>query len=325
MEAHDFSEAESLFLAEFRNGSDIKWLSDKQYYKVQTYSRYFGSLTKKFDFLQKNGYVCKMSPMQIVDYNLKLTDLKNECKIRGLKVSGKKIDLAARILESDPNFVNKCEKKDGLWICTPDGEKIVTAYYEEVQKKELFLRNKVFALLHAGRIKESITAVETYRNNLIFSDWLSMDLSGAITSSKLSLAREYDRIKIVLSETPKHLRNISPQYLEKARLLTSFDMLRGTNNIRKYLNTPTNIEGVSVGSVMWTLMLYASGKVNIADMKKHGFVKSVQIQPLHPEENLCAECKKIAGKTYTLDKVPVLPNEKCLNPSPCRLDYRADI
>ena len=71
-------------------------------------------------------------------------------------------------------------------------------------------------------------------------------------------------------------------------------------------------------------MIYASGKLELEEMKNHRFIKGVQIESLIKDAVLCPECQKLTGKVYDLRKAPVIPNEKCKNSAPCPLCYIAD-
>ena len=125
------NEAEGRFLGEFNVGSDILWLDDKDFYKTKIYTKKLGNLKKHFNSLVKKGYVERMNSAQIVELEFKLTELKEECKKRGLKTSGKKIVLAQQLVDYDPDFVKLCNAKSEMWICTEEGRKIVKSYYDQ--------------------------------------------------------------------------------------------------------------------------------------------------------------------------------------------------
>ncbi len=300
------TDAKKLFLAEFRNGTDIKWLDDKNYYKSQIYSSHFGDIKRQFETLRKNGLVEKMSPAQIVSHNLKLTELKDECKKRGLKVSGKKDDLVARLLEADPNFIDRCKNKNGLWICSSTGLEIVNAYYSEEKQREEYLKEKVFSLIRSREYKTAALEVEIYRNRKVFTDWMG--------AGHLSLAGEADKIKTICENIPNGLNRLDEFSLEKARLLVSYDMLRGTNEIRKFQSEPTNVPELSIGTAMTILMNYACFREDLKEWKKSKVVTGVQIIG----DGLCPECQKICGIYTWKDQIPEIPNPKCQNSDPCR-------
>lgn len=315
------SDALKLFLAEFRNGSSSKWLKDKDYYKTKIYSHYLGNLNQTLQNLIKDGLLRRMTPEEIIAEDYKITELKEECKKRGLKVSGKKADLVARLLEADSDLLKSYEKRDDLWICTALGVVMVEDFYKQQEQMEKDLRTLVFAFFDNKRFKDAANAVEQIRSRRIFPDWFT-------TSDKIepeiSLDHEEKEVEIIWNETPKVLRKIKSSFVDKARYWISYDILRGTNHIREFEKEPTDIEGVSIGQVMQALMIYASGKMQLSEWQKIRIFKGVRIEGLPSETVLCPECQKLTGKIYDFKKAPVIPNEKCRNASPCPLCYVAD-
>lgn len=313
------NEAEGRFLGEFNVGSDIQWFDDKEFYKTKIYTKELGNLKKHFNSLVKKGYVERMNSAQIVELEFKLTELKEECKKRGLKTSGKKEVLAKQLVAYDPDFVRLCNVSE-MWICTEEGRKIVTSYYDQKQQCEDALREFVFQCVKEKELAKAASAVEAYRNQQLFSDWF--DTSGERHS--LSLTQETEVAKTVISETPYALRNLSPEYLDKARALVVYDLFRGTNCIRKFEGESTNVEGLSLGKAMHVFEIYANGKKDLKNYKKIASIKGVKIMTFPKGGDVCPECQKLAGKVYSINqKIPVIPNEKCVNTAPCPLSYLA--
>ena len=313
-------DALKLFLAEFRNGSSVTWISDKEYYKTKIYSFYLGDLKKIISSLTKDGLLRLMTPEEIFSKDNKITDLKEECKKRGLKVSGKKDELVARIMEADPDLRKNLEKQNDQLICTTTGQIAVNEFYERMKQQEKDLQTLVFALFEEKRYKDAANAVEQIRNRRVFPDWWMDDFT-----SQLSLDVEEKEVEMIWKETPKALSGLKKAFLDKARFWISWDMLWGTNHIREFEKEPTNVDGLSIGQVMQALMIYATGKRQLADLQKTRVFKGVRIVGLAKDTVLCPECQKLTNKVYDLKKAPVIPNEKCQNPAPCPLSYIADM
>ena len=122
------------------------------------------------------------------------------------------------------------------------------------------------------------------------------------------------------------MKTLSVEYLDKARALAVYDRFRGTNCIRKYEEEPTNVEGLSLGKAVQVFAAYASAKVYLKEIRGVCIYGGVKIMPISKDLEVCPECQKLVGKTYSFNKnIPVIPNEKCINPAPapCSLTYFA--
>ena len=314
------NEAEGRFLGEFNVGSDILWFDDKDFYKTKIYTKELGNLKKHFNSLVKKSYVERMNSAQIVELEFKLTELKEECKKRGLKTSGKKIVLAQQLVDYDPDFVKLCNAKSEMWICTEEGRKIVKSYYDQKKQCEVELQEFVFRCVKEKELPKAASAVEAYRNQQLFSDWF--DISDE--RNPLRLNRELEESEIICSEIPFALKKLSAEYLDKARALAVYDRFRGTNCIRKYGEEPTNVEGLSLGKAVQVFAAYASAKVYLKEIRGGCIYGGVKIMPISKDLEVCPECQKLVGKIYSFNKnIPVIPNEKCINPAPCTLTYFA--
>jgi hypothetical protein len=109
--------------------------------------------------------------------------------------------------------------------------------------------------------------------------------------------------------------------LEEAKTLISYDMLRGSNEIRKNEKRPTNVDGLSIGKAMQILMFYSTEKKQLLYHRSLKFIKNVSIEYPGEMDNLCPACKKIIGKVYPINNVPAIPYEGCQNVAPCLLSY----
>ncbi|MBR6089995.1 MAG: SAP domain-containing protein [Anaerolineaceae bacterium] len=196
-------DALKLFLGEFRGGSSTNWFDNKDYYKTKIYNYYLGNLKKTLDALSKDRMVRRMYPDEILDMDYRVPELKEECKIRGLKVSGKKADLIDRLLEADQDLRKACEKRDDLWICTAIGLVILEEFYRKMEQQEKDLQTQVFSLLEEKRYKDAAKAVEQIRNSLVFPDWMPNDFT-----SQISLDHEEKEVEIIWNDIPKALNKL---------------------------------------------------------------------------------------------------------------------
>ena len=219
----------------------------------------------------------------------------------------------ARLFAADPRIFNQCKEKNDLWICTDAGMNIVTSYYDYEEKREIALRNNVMMLIRSGNYRRAIAEVETFRNQKIFPDWMG--------PRPLSLSSMFDVIQIIWTDTPKCLYGLSKEYLEEAKTLISYDMLRGSNEIRKNENTKTNVDGLSIGKAMQILMFYSTEKKQLLYHRSLKFIKNVSIDYPGDMDNLCPACRKMVGKVYPINNVPTIPYEGCQNIDPCFLTY----
>jgi hypothetical protein len=94
-------------------------------------------------------------------------------------------------------------------------------------------------------------------------------------------------------------------------------ILWGVNSAKKWLPTDLSLNlPFDNDTAARMVSFHALHNSHIAEYKKNrDVIKAVEILA---SPDSCDECKKFAGKRYSLDNVPELPHEKCTHKHGCR-------
>lgn len=170
--------------------------------------------------------------------------------------------------------------------------------------KEAENERKCRELIDKGQFYQAARIMEEYRTPL--HDYMG--------KGPLNLDHDLEAIYKMYEKFPEQLRNLSAEYYVPARKELAYEFLRGNNTIRKYMNKPTNIPGMTVGIAMIIMLNRACQLRDIDRYKNSGVCIGVEIIAAG---DMCPECKKICGKYSWNDDIPALPNPKCKKSSPC--------
>jgi hypothetical protein len=247
-----------------------------------------------------------------LEYKYKVGELQAMLKQRRLPVSGRKQDLISRLVEADPEGMKKAVAGLSVLQCSDRGQEIASQYLISEKERREEAEQEVLAMLQKGKFREASLLVSSYEATQVFSRGMDIDWKNYDPSRDVSV------LGIIFGSRPKGLARLDQGKLGPLRVVAGMNHLWGVYDAKACL--PACFEtGLSMdsGTVARMLLFYAYHQVNMAEYRKNGLVKSVQILTCN-DYTVCDACRALAGKTYKLSDVPELPYEKCTSVMGCR-------
>ena len=249
-----------------------------------------------------------------LEWKYKVPDLKKMLKDRNLPVSGNKKDLISRLIEADPNGMEKNVSGLNVLLCSEQGCQIADEYLAIEKEKRLNVEQHVLDALQNRKFKEACLLVSSFETEQVFPSGLNVDWRNPDT------AREIAILKMIFDSNPKILKNLNNKWLEHLRFAAGVMHLLGSDVAKSVI--PPNLEtGLVLDGITAARMIkfHALYRVNLAQYREWGN-KSVEISIAGPSS--CEACKKIADKKFKIDKVIELPYEQCTCEMGCRCVIR---
>ena len=99
---------------------------------------------KALNWFIDNGFIKPAGISGKLDYKLKLPELKDLLKARGLKVTGKKDILIERLIEADASGVEELVRGLEIFECSEKGEAVSASYLDKEKEKKSAVEQQVF-------------------------------------------------------------------------------------------------------------------------------------------------------------------------------------
>ncbi len=240
-----------------------------------------------------------------------LSELKDLSKQYSLPVSGKKVDLIKRLLAKDPVTMKKSLVGQTILQCLPKGKEMAEEYLKDQDEKRSHVEAQVLDYIKRGQYRNACLVMGAFEAEQVFPRGLGTNWENYNPN------RDVELIDRIFDNTPKILSGVTDDDLNILRVGASMTILWGVNSAKKWL--PTNLRlnlPFDNDTAARMVSKHALFKSHIADYKNNrDVVKAVEILP---SPDSCDECKKFAGKRYSLNNVPELPHEKCTHKLGCR-------
>lgn len=258
---------------------------------------------------EKEGVLVRGSLPDCLDASFTLTELKDFLRARQLKVSGKKEDLIARLVDADPDGMKKAVGNEPVFVCSPAGLALATEIKHQIDQLRNDAEQQTIVALVAGNYYHAGKTVAAFEARQVFPRGLGI---------------QWDRhdpnvdkvpLQIIMTATPLILKNLPPDQIQGLRIPAAMMYLWGTSSARKWF-----AEGFIVDSHMdrdaaaRMLVFYARHKVQLAQYKKFG----QRIVCVFSANDCCTKCRPFHNKVFPIDKLPEFPYEHCTDPMGCR-------
>lgn len=175
------AKAKDALLARFKNGQVILDLAEYWDQKLGA-----NRLDIMNEFLQK-GLIMPMPNGAKLESVFSLIELKAMCQEYGLKISGKKIELAERLFSANQKTMEELVSEIKLMCLTKAGSDLVNKYYEKQTAEYSQFKTQILEHLNDGNLTDAIRVSHLYKSNMLwpngFDEGFDMDfLSGALSS-----------------------------------------------------------------------------------------------------------------------------------------------
>lgn len=305
------AEAQAEVLNQFRNGANPEKIPPKawQGFWAEKLGVTFSQAAKA---LFSEGLLRDASPEAKLSASRNLSELKSLAKNKGLKVSGRKNELAARLADSaGPDLLGELAKEH-IWICSDAAQEIVRAHRDLKKDQLRITRLETLDLIKRKRIKEACELVSEYEQAQFYPRGVSVDWS---TADKAM----YQNLRAVFAAQPKfHKRRfgkVSPELRERAAM----SVLWGTSRLEDIFPMSEQAEQVGLFSRMLEFHAnYMREVEQLGNLSEGGLKMQCEIIGAEDQNTTCAACLNDNGKVYSLEDVPELPHEHCKCAIGCR-------
>jgi len=229
--------------------------------------------------------------------------LKQMLRERGLKVSGRKDELANRLVATDRDGMLEATREYVMMRCTEKGLQLAkefSARTEEMQQTAL-------QALRRKDLETATRCVCQYQDELGFPEDLTFPTRPDIAD-----------LRRIFSAKPKILGPVGDEVLDTLRVAAGMAFLGIKGQwISDDLEISATLDGVSaVGMIISKIQ----SDRNLEGYKQGGVT---QVKIMGSADGPCSRCEEIQSKTWKLISVPELPYEHCTSEGGCRCCYIA--
>lgn len=245
----------------------------------------------------------------------RVDELKPLLRERGLKVSGKKDDLVARLLEADPTAMQARVAQVKAWTLSAEAAEAVARYVANDRAAKAQAHASALAALQAGQSRDAIAAIVGYERTRVFPRGLGIDWNSEGVEASL-----LPRTEAILQASPGILREVPEHELAQLRPVAAMLHLTGESRAKPWL--PPDLVGhprLDIETVVRMLLFHGSNTATLEGLREHG-CKKVEVSG---SGDSCPACLPMDGKKFALSKAPELPHPGCTHVMGCRCLYQA--
>lgn len=279
----------------------------------------FASVT---DALQEKGLLRHATRTERILHLYTLEELKTLARERGLKVSGRKADLAQRII-NDESFARPLNLPTvSLIVCSDEALEEVRKHKSAEKASKEAVKELTRNQLKAGQLMDACKTVCNFELNSFFPRGLGVDWA-------TEHARLVHRVKRAFEELPSFHKRRFGEDLSAMRVGAAMGILWGEPDL-------PDVEGGFPAGLwrdqieLYQRMLefhsnYLSHLSQIKGLAAQGMKLECEIIAVDDANTTCNACRSEAGKIYLPDKVPELPHEYCKCDIGCRCGLIASV
>ena len=258
-----------------------------------------------------------------------VVELKDFLRERGLRVSGRKVDLVERLVKADLEGMEKIAGTTVAYRCSEKGREIAEQYLLERKDKEEKAREDTFNALEQREFQQAWQIMTSHNAQRVFSDGLMTDIQEFMGSCRAIFAYQPKMLASLNSKQIEQLRCLAamssfgweeyPSYKWRPRnwLLPPRIPLPGTMTDLHSTTTLTAAERETLVNPTVAMLLFRRRgwiQSRLAQERQTG-VKTVTILA---SSSACDACRALSDKSYDIDNVPIIPNENCTAREGCK-------
>lgn len=265
-------------------------------------------LDKTIRQLIKDGLLVEASLFATVEFCNTVPDLKNLLKERGLKVSGKKQELAERLIEADEEGMAKLHAAKTVVRCSPNVLPRLTEYAAEKKREYDQMVTDALSTLRRKDFAAASRLIGVYESKQVE---LHTENPLALKAPPRSTETDVDALKKIFSLRPNILKDLSPDDWSALHVAYSLSHLLHGRFSDEWL--PDGFVGVSKFQTGVTHRMFDAHfrHVQTLDRIRSLGIKQGKILCTSANQGTCDECMKLNGKEFSLADVPQLPYERC--------------
>jgi hypothetical protein len=260
----------------------------------------------------REGLLQHASLSGLLGYQFTVPELKLMLRKKGLAVSGRKADLIQRLVHADPEGMREAARVPSALQCTGKGRVIAEEYLAREKESRAMVEQQTLQALRERRFEQAAQLVAAFEVQQVFPRGVGIDWENYDPTADIAM------LGFIFGSRPKILGQLDRCILDHLRLAAGMMHLWGTSKARGWL-PPRLVTGLVMNNNSASRMLcfHASYQVDMEQYRRSPFIKYAEISTAN-DNHVCAACLKIAGKKYSLSKVPELPYEHCTSEVGCR-------
>lgn len=247
--------------------------------------------------------------------------LKDLARQRGLRVGGRKLEIAQRLIDVAPVEMATLIGGRQFFTCTPQG-RAVAEEYQMAQSAhrdavELSVRQKLASQDFAGAVAE-VAAFEATRLFVrgMGVDWKNYNAAGDVVA-----------LQAIYSHVPGILKGIKPEAVESLRLAAAMMLLWGVSQPQRgwlpaELQTGSHLDNGTAARMFVFYAFQQRQRHNWSGLYAPGLPPYVRVSACGADS--CPECQKIANKKTPFAEAPELPYPHCTSVKGCRCILAAE-
>lgn len=311
-------QARAEVLSQFRNGADPEQIPPGAWQDFWAH-KLGVPFRQASRALFAEGLLCEASPEAKLEASHNLVELKALARKLKLKVSGRKDELATRLVNSgDPELFAQIEKLT-VWSCSDEAQKIVEAYREGKKNRLHQTRLETLQLIRDKKLKEACEVVCRYEQAQFFPRGIGVDW---FTADKAML----QSLKSLFGAQPKFHKRRFGAVSSELRERAAMSILWGTSDLGTIFPRAEAVQQAELFTRM--LQFHASYLRDMKQLRKlasDGMAVQCEIIGTDDQNTTCAACLNDNGKAYALGEVPELPHEYCECAIGCRCTVAASL
>lgn len=281
--------------------------------------------------LIKSGKLIKSPLVATIVHCNSAPTLKEWCKERRLKVTGKKLDLAQRLIDADYAKMERLHKGRELLECAPESRARAESYIAEKEAERSAVAREGCFLFGQEKFNEMIELVENYEARQVRMPGLSLimgfDGTTSVRDTEYRPRNRSDDLKTIRGiavAAPKILASMTADDLDALRAYCAMRyLMRDSMPLSDLPSSFRGIERLGIAGT-WRMMHFHLKHLHDIERMKSIDVKKVEVMTSGVSAGTCAACIKIS-KVYGIGSVPELPFQGCTCDAGCRCWYRAII
>jgi hypothetical protein len=304
------SRVELFFLSKFEKPLNPKEISA---YLKATVQQDLSQTTKRF---LASGLIEIASDLISLLASTKLVALKEALKDTGFKVSGKKEELAQRLIENKPDLAHQMMNGQHF-VLSPLGREKVQAFLAVEEAADEKSTAEWLRCFNRRDLKGALAAHHAY------SAW---EIKPPASFNPMGISLPDDRLiemyQAIIDAKPGILGDISAANLSYLQQCAAWNWASAGKGGSLRFSVPSDFK-CALEAPVAVSMVFFSAKHSV-DIKTFTRLNIKKVKILACGGGSCSQCQKLDGKTFTLGKVPELPHIKCTNEMGCRCIANAE-
>jgi hypothetical protein len=305
-----FSDAHLLLLSKFMSARPLRQVSAPYWTELLGETADAAIET----FLQMGWLVPAPLPEKL-DYRFKATELKPFLKERGLKVSGRKLELIDRLIATGDAQIEALVAELDIHRCSAAGRTAAEKYLTLQKEKRAKAEGAVLDFLRAGDFDAASRAVADYEAGQVFRRGLGIDWK------HYDVSRDTKLLNKIFAGRPTILNQLREEDWPSLRIATAMMALWGSRDAKAWL--PPTFIGIAKfdsDTAARMLLFWAQNSLRVAEYQEislsiPNWVKEFRISAI---DGSCPSCRALAERGFRIEEIPELPNPECTHPYGCR-------